>query len=177
MEVWVQWQARSDTLNKHEESSWGQCRGFSLNDRKGSHMRLHLVWGFRWNRLESPCFFPAHSPGEAWGLRLGRCAALARAPPSPLPLLCPRCGWMLLHRSSSLLVLALGSYWLLLATINSTTTVTSEYLGSPSKVESGVSISQLVWKKVLKLRHVDILTLRGATKHLWPEQPSRPLRG
>lgn len=44
-----------------------------------------------------------------------------------------RCGWMLPLRSSSLLVLALGSCWLSLATTSSTTTVTSEYLGLPGQ--------------------------------------------
>lgn len=47
-------------------------------------------------------------------------------------------------RSSSLSALALGSYWLLLATTNSTTTVTSEYLGLPqAKRGSRMSISSL----------------------------------
>lgn len=47
-------------------------------------------------------------------------------------------------RSSSLSALALGSYWLLRVTTNSTTTVTSEYLGLPqAKRGSRMNISSL----------------------------------
>lgn len=99
------------------------------------------------------------------------------AQPSPPPLLPSRCGWMLPHRSSSLLVLALGSYWLSLATTNSTTTVTSEYLPpTPSKAwKWGEHKSQLARRKGIELMASSLAGLRCVTDPWpvpsWPEHP------
>lgn len=105
--------------------------------------------------------------------------------PSPLPLLPSRCGWMLPHRSSSLLVPALGSYWLSRATTNSTTTVTSEYLGPlpQAKPEGEVSVSQLAGRKGIRLMASSVAGLGCATDPCpvpsWPEHPpcSKPHPG
>lgn len=87
-------------------------------------------------------------------------------------------------RSSSLSALDSGSYWLLQATTNSTTIVTSEYLGLPqAKHGSRMSISSLEEGDQAdglipgQAQAMLTLTLRGTTGawpiHSWPEHPPR----
>lgn len=114
-----------------------------------AHMqqRNHICWHWLGGH-------PRNKPGELLTCVCTQPRGGTPVSPGPgltRPLLCSRCGWMLPLRSSFPLVLASGSYWLLLATTNSTTTATSEYQGPPqAKLKSGVSVSQPIWRKAIK---------------------------
>lgn len=112
--------------------------GLSLNGRKRNHLKFAREVAIPAVGLETLASAQRMTEWRPEGAALLICGPGLTCTLCP-PLMCSRCGWMLLLRSSSLLAQALGFSWLLLATTSSTTTATSECVGLWSKLGNGVT--------------------------------------